>query len=102
MRLAAVQHDVEGRKPAASLQHAANFAVEPCPVRDVHRHMLQQHDVETAVVEWKLQRAGGLERHLPALSSAPAQIPRGTHQCPPELAPPHPPPIAPTQKPPPP
>src|SRR5258708_33703124 len=42
--------------------------------------MLQQHDVETAVVEWKLQRAGGLERHLPALSSALGQMARGIHE----------------------
>src|SRR5258708_30329965 len=42
--------------------------------------MLQQHDVETAVVEWKLQRAGGLERHLPALSSALGQIARGSSE----------------------
>src|ERR1700738_1197663 len=77
MRLAAVQHGVEGRKPAASLQHAANLAGEPRPVGDVHRHMLEQHDVETAVVEWKLQRAGGLKRHLPALSGALGQIARG-------------------------
>ena len=39
--------------------------------------MLQQHDVETAVVEGKLQRAGGLKRHLPALSRALGQIARG-------------------------
>src|SRR5262249_11600598 len=39
--------------------------------------MLQQHDVETAVVEWKLQRAGGLEQHLPALSRTLGQIARG-------------------------
>ena len=42
--------------------------------------MLQQHDVEAAVVEWKLQRAGGLERHLPALSRALGQIARGIHE----------------------
>ena len=42
--------------------------------------MLQQHDVETAVVKWKLQRAGGLERHLPALSRALGQIARGIHE----------------------
>src|SRR3954469_13799122 len=39
--------------------------------------MLQQHDIETAIVEWKLQRAGGLERHLSALSRTLGQIARG-------------------------
>jgi hypothetical protein len=32
--------------------------------------MLQQRHVESAVVERKLQRAGDLEGHLPALSRA--------------------------------
>src|SRR5258708_20342638 len=90
MRLAAVQHDVEGRKPAPSLQHSADLAVEPCPVRDVHRHMLQQHDVETAVVEWQLQRTGGLERHPPPFSRAPGQIARGIHQLLPKVDAPNP------------
>ena len=39
--------------------------------------VLQQHDVETTVVKWKLQRASGLKRHLPALSRALGQIARG-------------------------
>src|SRR6516225_7738017 len=39
--------------------------------------MLQQHDVEMAVVERKLQRAGGLERHLSALTRPLRQIARG-------------------------
>ena len=39
--------------------------------------MLQQRDVEAAVVEGKLQRAGGLERHLSALSRPLGQIARG-------------------------
>src|SRR5258707_11810145 len=42
--------------------------------------MLEQHDVETAVVKWKLQRTGGLERHLPALSRALGQIAGGIHE----------------------
>jgi hypothetical protein len=41
----------EGRKPAAELQHAPDLAIEPRPVGDVHRHMLQQRHVESAVVE---------------------------------------------------
>jgi len=32
VRLAAAQHDVEGRKPAAWLQHAPDLAIEPRPV----------------------------------------------------------------------
>ncbi len=39
--------------------------------------MLQQHYVEMAVVERKVQRAGGLKRHLPALSRPLGQIARG-------------------------
>src|SRR5262245_42881267 len=38
--------------------------------------MLEQDDVETSVVKWKFQRAGGSERHLPALSRALSQIAR--------------------------
>jgi hypothetical protein len=59
VRLALIRDDVEGREPAAGLQHAPDLAVEPRPVGDVHRHVLQQHDVETAIVKWKLQRACG-------------------------------------------
>jgi hypothetical protein len=39
--------------------------------------MLQQHDVEMAVVERKFQRAGGLKRHPLALSRPLGQIARG-------------------------
>ena len=39
--------------------------------------MLQQHDVETAVVEGKRQRAARLERYLPALPRPPSEIDRG-------------------------
>src|SRR5215472_5984307 len=39
--------------------------------------MLQQHDVEMAVVEGKFQRAGGLKRHSLALSRPLRQIARG-------------------------
>src|SRR6516164_8256367 len=42
--------------------------------------MLQQHDVETAVVKWKLHRTGGLERHPSALSRALGQIARAIHE----------------------
>src|ERR1700722_19660034 len=42
--------------------------------------MLQQHGVKPAVIKWKLQRAGGLERDLPALSGALGQIARGVHE----------------------
>src|SRR5258708_17970042 len=42
--------------------------------------MLEQHGVETTVVKWKLQRTGGLERHLPALSRALGQIAGGIHE----------------------
>jgi len=80
MRLTAVRYDVESREPATCLQHAADLAVEPCPVGDVHRHMLQQHNVKPFIVKWKLQRAGGLERDLPALSGALGQIARGIHE----------------------
>jgi hypothetical protein len=38
--------------------------------------MLQQGDVEAAIRERKLQRAAGLERHLPALPGAIGQIAR--------------------------
>src|ERR1700722_13683561 len=54
VRLAAVQHDIEGRKPTAGLQHAPDLAVESRPIGDVHRHMLQQRGVEKAVVERKV------------------------------------------------
>ena len=43
--------------------------------------MLQQHNVETAGIERKLERAGGLKRHLPALSSTLRQITRGIDEC---------------------
>ena len=42
--------------------------------------MLQQHDVEAAVVKGKLERAGDLEGHLPALSCALGQTARGLHE----------------------
>jgi hypothetical protein len=42
--------------------------------------MLQQHDVETVVIKWKLQRASDLKRHLPTLSRALGQIARGIHE----------------------
>src|SRR5262249_54389676 len=38
--------------------------------------MLQQHDVEIAVIKRELERAGGLEPHPPALSRALGQIAR--------------------------
>src|SRR5262245_19619942 len=47
--------------------------------------MLQQRDVETAVVERKLQRAGGFKRHSPALARALGQIARGIHEWPAEV-----------------
>jgi len=40
-------------KNAAGLQHPPDFAVEPRAIGDVHRHMLQEHGVETPIVERK-------------------------------------------------
>jgi hypothetical protein len=80
VRFAAEQDDIEGREPSACLQHAPDLAVQPRTVGDVHRHVLQQHDIETAIVKGKLERAGGLERHLPGLSRAFGQIARGIHE----------------------
>ena len=42
--------------------------------------MLQQHDVETGVVEWKVERARGLKRHALALSRTLRQIARGINK----------------------
>ena len=77
MRIAAHQYDVEVRKFAARLQHAPDLAIEPWPVGDVHCHVLKKRDVQMTVVERKVQRAGRLERHLPALSRPLGQIARG-------------------------
>jgi hypothetical protein len=42
--------------------------------------MLQQRDIKTAVVKWKLERTRGLERRLPAQARALGQIARGIHE----------------------
>src|SRR5690348_13666732 len=42
--------------------------------------MLQQHDIEMAVVEWELQRAGGLERHPLALPRPLRQVACGVDE----------------------
>jgi hypothetical protein len=79
-RLTIAEQGVIGPEPAALPQHAANFAVEPRPVGNVHRHMLQQHGVEMAAIERKLERAVGLERHSRGLPGALGQITRGVHE----------------------
>src|SRR6185312_6183319 len=56
------------------------LAVEPRPVGDVHRDMLQQRDAETGVAERKRERAAGVERHASALPGALRQIARAVDE----------------------
>ena len=80
MRIATFQHDVVERELSAWPQHALDLLIEPRPVGNVHGYMLQQRDIEMAVVKGKRQRARVLERHPLALSCPLRQIARGFNE----------------------
>jgi len=68
-------------KPAARISARAGSRGRAAPVGDVHwPHAARSTTSKRPVIEWKLQRAGGLERDLPALAGSFGQIARGIHE----------------------